>query len=359
MEYKQRRDEGQSKAKAAGGVLTTAAAYGLGAKIASPIRNPIHRGAASLALGTAFATGAKPAYDWAVEKTRPARQAISKATGVNDAKKIEDLTQKIQRSGTAKPTPAHDWSKEKGKDWATLTRGGERKIYVPQIGWQFPATVNKERGKAGLPPVKDPGQPTSSIPSKGTPDYFKASSQARSTIGTRGAREIASQKGVYGTRKGSALLGTSTPATVNRQARTITTGGKTASLAPTQLVRDPKTGKQKVGDLAFRGNKAVYLARPSIQSRDTSLTARVGRALNLGRYSKEAESKAAKQEYKTALKSTQKYTKQLGITPQSATQQKLPGYGVGPKKVGPKIVGPKKIGAPKPASPGSTLIKPA
>ncbi|MFN9943568.1 MAG: hypothetical protein ACK56I_29255, partial [bacterium] len=67
---------------------------------------------------------------------------------------------------------------------------------------------------------------------------------------------------------------------------------QTVQLAKTQLVRDPKSGKQVVGDLAFKGGKPVYLARPSVASRDTSLGARVGRALNIGRYSKAAETQA-------------------------------------------------------------------
>ena len=52
-----------------------------------------------------------------------------------------------------------DWSNVPGKDWATLTKGTERKIYVPGVGWQFPATINKKRAEKGLPPIKDPGQP--------------------------------------------------------------------------------------------------------------------------------------------------------------------------------------------------------
>ncbi|MFZ9353440.1 MAG: hypothetical protein ACO25L_01345, partial [Candidatus Nanopelagicales bacterium] len=74
----------------------------------------------------------------------------------------------------------------------------------------------------------------------------------------------------------------------------------------------------------------VYLARPSVSSRDTSLVANIGRALNVGKYSKAAEQQAAKQEYRTALKNTQTYTKGLGISTQSATKQGLPGYGTKP-----------------------------
>jgi len=168
--------------------------------------------------------------------------------------------------------------------------------------------------------------------------------RARQTMNTRGARQVAAQSGTYGARQGSVLTGTGGPTTVNRKSNTITSGQRTAKLASTQLVRDPKTGQQRVGDLAYRGGQAVYLARPSVSSRDTSLSARVGRALNIGKYSKSAEQQAAKTEYRTALRNTQQYQRQLGVTPKAATAQKLPGRGVGPKKVGPKIVGPKKVG---------------
>jgi hypothetical protein len=153
---------------------------------------------------------------------------------------------------------------------------------------------------------------------------------AKGTEAIRDARQVASQAKTYGATKGSALTGLGGPAKVDTKAGTLTTKGKTVKLASTQLVRDPKTGQQRVGDLAYKGGKAVYLARPSVASRDTSLSAKVGRALNLGRYSKEAEQQAAKTEYRTALKNTQAYTKGLGISTKSATAQKLPGYGTAP-----------------------------
>jgi len=161
--------------------------------------------------------------------------------------------------------------------------------------------------------------------------------RAQQTMYTRDARNAST---AYGTKKGSALTGLGGPAKVDTKAGTLTTKGKTVKLASTQLVRDPKTGQQRVGDLAYKGGKAVYLARPSIASRDTSLAGGIGRALNLGRFSKEAEQKAAKTEYRTALKSTQAYTKGLGISNKSATTQKLPGYGSAPT--------PKPTPTPKP-----------
>lgn len=172
--------------------------------------------------------------------------------------------------------------------------------------------------------------------------------KASDTQGIRDARQVASQAKTYGATKGSALTGLGGPTSVsqNKDGTGFMSTGvgpqrKTVQLAKTQLVRDPKTGQQRVGDLAYKGGKAVYLARPSVSSRDTSLTANVGRALNLGRFSKEAEQQAAKTEYRTALKNTQTYQKKLGVTPKPV---------VGPKIVGPKIVGPKIVGT-KPQPP--------
>jgi hypothetical protein len=160
---------------------------------------------------------------------------------------------------------------------------------------------------------------------------------AKGTEAIRDARQVASQAKTYGATKGSALTGIGGPTSVsqNKDGTGFMSTGvgsqrKTVQLAKTQLVRDPKTGQQRVGDLAYKDGKAVYLARPSVASRDTSLSAKVGRALNLGRYSKEAEQQAAKTEYRTALKNTQAYTKGLGISTKSATAQKLPGYGTAP-----------------------------
>jgi hypothetical protein len=86
-----------------------------------------------------------------------------------------------------------------------------------------------------------------------------------------------------------------------------------------------------VGDLAFKGGQATYVARPSTASRDSNATPggawrNVQRSLNFGGQ-RERDAAASKREYRTALQNTQQYTKKLGITPQSAAKQKLPGYG--------------------------------
>jgi hypothetical protein len=135
---------------------------------------------------------------------------------------------------------------------------------------------------------------------------------------------------VYGATKGSALTGLGGPTKVDTKAGTLTTKGKTVKLASTQLVRDPKTGQQRVGDLAYKGGKATYIARASTASRDSNASPggafrNIQRSLNIGGQ-RERDAAAAKTEYRTALKNTQSYTKGLGISTKSATAQKLPGY---------------------------------
>lgn len=177
--------------------------------------------------------------------------------------------------------------------------------------------------------------------------------KAKQRHGVTQSRQIAARSGVYGANKGSAVTGIGGKTTTSKDTKGNTfmsTGAgsqrRTVQLAKTQLIRDPKSGKQVVGDLAFKGGKATYLARPSVASRDTGLGGvfrNISRSTGIGGQ-RERDAAAAKQEYRTALKNTQTYQKKLGITPQAATKQKLPGRGVGPAKVGPKKVGPKLVG---------------
>jgi len=167
------------------------------------------------------------------------------------------------------------------------------------------------------------------------------------TSGVRSARQVAAKANTYGANKGSALTGIGGPTSVSQNkdgTGFMSTGSglqrKTVQLAKTQLVKDPTTGKQRVGDLAYKGGKAVYLARPSAASSDTNLLSRLSRATGIGGQ-RERDSAAAKKDYRSALKNTQTYQKKLGITPKPV---------VGPKIVGPKIVGPKIVGT-KPQPP--------
>jgi hypothetical protein len=252
MDYKERRAAGQSRPRAAGGAASSLAGFAAGAKFGAMVPGPpIVKGVAALGGGMLGAQKAQQVYDYAADKSRPARQAVSKATGFD----------KFQQKNV-------------------LIKPG-----------------------SGLSGIR----------------------RAQQTVDTRGGRQVAAQSGTYGARQGSAITGIGPRTSFNQKAATVTSQGRTANLASTQLVRDPKSGQQRVGDLAYKGGKAVYLARPSVASRDTSLAARLGRALNIGRYSKGSKQQAAKQEYRTALKNTQTYQKQLGITSKQATAQKLPG----------------------------------
>ena len=174
------------------------------------------------------------------------------------------------------------------------------------------------------------------------------------TSGVRSARQVAAKANTYGANKGSALTGLGGPTSVsqNKDGTGFMSTGvgsqrKTVQLAKTQLVRDPKTGQQRVGDLAYKGGKPVYLARASTASRDANSSPagtfrNIQRALNFGGQ-RERDQAAAKTEYRTALANTQTYQKKLGITPKPV---------VGPKIVGPKIVGPKIVGTkPQPPKP--------
>lgn len=256
LEYKARREAGQSRQKAAGGAVASGAGWAAGARIGAMVPGPVPVKLAAAGLGGLVGgETASKAYDTAASATRPTRQAISRATGFDKFQQKSALAK--QGSGLQK---------------------------------------------------------------------------AQQTVDTRAARQVSSKAGTYGATKGSAVTGIGGNTFTSRGkggSAFMTTGAggqrKTVQLAKTQLVRDPKTGQQRVGDLAFKGGKPVYLARPSVSSRDTSVTARIGRALNIGRYSKAAETQAAKQEYRTALKNTQQYQKKLGITPQAAKKQKLPG----------------------------------
>lgn len=253
LDYKARRDVGQTRTQAGSGAVASTiggqAGWMTGAKLgaALPIAHPIAKGAAVLGLGL-----------------------VGNALGSEGASRMSD-----KLTGVTKPSEREKLSRQ---------------------------AINKGQGLTGL-------------------------NRARQTADIRDTRKAST---AYGTKQGSTLTGIGGPTTVNKQAGTLTSKGRTVKLAATQLVRDPRTGQQRVGDLAYKGGKAVYLARPSVASRDTSLAANIGRALNIGSYSKAAEQQAAKQEYRTALKNTQAYTKGLGVSTQSATRQGLPGYGSKP-----------------------------
>lgn len=122
------------------------------------------------------------------------------------------------------------------------------------------------------------------------------------------SRQQASKAGVYGATRGSGIVGTGRPTTFNKAANTITTSGKTVQLPKTQILPGGR-----VGDLAYRGGKATYLARASVASRDTNVLSRLSRATGIGGQ-RERDIAATNRERQQAMQNTLRYRQQLGIT---------------------------------------------
>jgi hypothetical protein len=113
---------------------------------------------------------------------------------------------------------------------------------------------------------------------------------------------------------GGALVGTGGKTSFDTKKNTITSGGKTAQLGKTSVVTDPKTGKQGVGYLAYKGGKAVY-KKPdtkSLAQTSSNPLERVGRSLFAGAY-KANDAKLAAAKLKTAATSDASRNKQLGV----------------------------------------------
>ena len=132
--------------------------------------------------------------------------------------------------------------------------------------------------------------------------------QVASTRAVQQSRQVASKANVYGATRGSGIVGTGRPTTFNKAANTITTGGKTVQLPKTQILPGGR-----VGDLAYRGGKATYLARASVASRDTNVLSRLSRATGIGGQ-RERDIAATNRERQQAMQNTLRYRQQLGIT---------------------------------------------
>ena len=113
---------------------------------------------------------------------------------------------------------------------------------------------------------------------------------------------------------GGGLVGTGGKTTFDTKKNTITSGGKTAQLGKTSVVNDPKTGKQGVGYLAYKGGKAVYKKADTKSLAQTSSNPleRIGRSLFAGAY-KANDAKLAATKLKTAATSDATRNKQLGV----------------------------------------------
>ena len=113
---------------------------------------------------------------------------------------------------------------------------------------------------------------------------------------TRKAIATANRQG----QSGGAIKGIGGKTTFDTKKNTITTGTgaqrKTAQLGKTSVVTDPKTGKQNVGYLAYKGGKAVYKRADTKNLAQTSSNPleRIGRSLFAGAYKKSDAANAAK-----------------------------------------------------------------
>lgn len=118
---------------------------------------------------------------------------------------------------------------------------------------------------------------------------------------------------------GGALAGIGGKTTFDTKKGTMTTGAgsqkRTVTLGKTSVVTDPKTGKQEVGHLAYKGGQAVYkrAADPSTLAQTSSNPLeRVGRSLFAGAYKKQDEAQKQK-ELEKARQSDAKRQKDLGV----------------------------------------------
>jgi hypothetical protein len=94
---------------------------------------------------------------------------------------------------------------------------------------------------------------------------------------------------------GGAIKGIGGPTSFDTKKNTITSGGKTAQLGKTSVVTNPKTGKQEVGNLAYKDGKAVYKRSDTKSLAQTSSNPleRIGRTMFAGAYKKSDAANAA------------------------------------------------------------------
>lgn len=113
---------------------------------------------------------------------------------------------------------------------------------------------------------------------------------------------------------GGALVGTGGKTTFDTKKNTITTGGKTAQLGKTSVVKDPKSGKQETGYLAYKGGKAVYKRADKPGTGSSNAFERIGRTINPNAY-KANDAKLAAQKLNQAKQSDAARNKALGVKP--------------------------------------------
>ncbi len=118
---------------------------------------------------------------------------------------------------------------------------------------------------------------------------------------------------------GGALTGIGGKTTFDTKKGTMTTGSgsqqRTVKLGKTSVVTDPKTGKQDVGYLAYKGGKAVYKRGQnpsSLAQTSSNPLERIGRSLFAGAY-KQSDAAAAAKKLATARQSDVARQKALGV----------------------------------------------
>jgi len=123
------------------------------------------------------------------------------------------------------------------------------------------------------------------------------------------ARQKAGQQGAYGSRQGVGIVGTGGKMDVDKKNNTITSGGKTAKLPSTKILSGGR-----VGDLAYKNGKPVYLARASMAQRgNQNLFSRLSRATGVGGQ-RERDAAALAKERQQATKNTINYRKEIGTS---------------------------------------------
>ena len=113
---------------------------------------------------------------------------------------------------------------------------------------------------------------------------------------------------------GGAIKGVGGKTTFDTKKNTITSGGKTAQLGKTSVVTNPKTGKQEVGNLAYKNGQAVYKRSDTKSLAQTSSNPleRIGRTINPNAYKQSDAANTAKK-FNQAKQSDVARNKALGV----------------------------------------------
>ena len=187
--------------------------------------------------------------------------------------------------------------KSKGSGWArSLAKGA-----VTAAGGALGGTLGSAAGPVGTV--------------AGAAGGSTAASKAFDIAAGKNAKERAADRLKNRQRQaGGALVGTGGKTTFDTKKNTMTTGNKTVNLAKTSAVKDPKTGKQETGHLAYKGGKAVYKRADKPGTGSSNAFERIGRTINPNAY-KANDAKLAAQKLNKAKQNDAARDKALGIKP--------------------------------------------